>query len=195
VDAGCFLGEVGLMAVPAVFLDRDGVIIENRSNYVRSWADVEFIQPALAALISLSQHSLPIVIVTNQSAVGRHIITPSMADEINQRVVLAIEQAGGRVDAVFICPHAPDDHCACRKPEPGLLLGAAKKMNLDLSRSFLVGDALTDIQAGRSAGLRRTAMVLTGRGREQLALPGAAALEPLEVFADLKAVVENGFFI
>jgi D-glycero-D-manno-heptose 1,7-bisphosphate phosphatase len=194
VESVCFEGEKKLVAVPAIFLDRDGVIIENRPNYVRNWSDVEFIEPALEAMISLARLAVPIVIVTNQSAVGRHIITRATADEINQRVVSTIEEAGGRVDSIFLCPHTPEDRCVCRKPEPGLLLQAARELNLDLSRSIMVGDALTDVQAGRRAIVGRTILLLTGRGREQLAMPEAVSLEPLEIYPDLKAVVEKGLF-
>jgi len=179
------------MAVPGIFLDRDGVIIENRPNYVRSWADVDFIEPAVKALLSISDLPFPIVIVTNQSAVGRNIITKSQADEINRRVIQEIENAGGRIDAVYMCPHAPGSDCSCRKPKPGLLLQASQEMNIDLARSIMVGDALTDIHAGRSAGVGQTVMVLTGRGKDQLASPEAIALGPLKVYADLEAVFED----
>lgn len=182
------------MATPAIFLDRDGVIIENRANYVRDWSDVTFIGSAMEAMVTLARLSLPIIIVTNQSAVGRGIITKSVAEEINQQLVKAIEKFGGRVNAVFMCPHSPKDHCNCRKPEPGLLFQASRDLDITLSRSILVGDALTDIEAGRNAGVGRTALVLTGRGKAQLNLPEAASLKPFEVFSDLKALVEDDSF-
>ena len=104
---------------PAVFLDRDGVIIQNCKNYVRDWKDVEFLPNALKALKQLSQTQYKIIIVTNQSAIGRGIITMVQAEAINQRIIEEITLAGGRVDGLFICPHAPEDHCFCRKPQPG----------------------------------------------------------------------------
>lgn len=179
------------MAVPAIFLDRDGVIIENRADYIRTWSHVTYIQPAFEALISLSQLPYPIIIVTNQSAVGRKLISKAVADEINQRLVLEIRQAGGRIDGVYMCPHAPEANCSCRKPKPGLLLQAAEELNLDLARSIMVGDALTDIHAGRKAGVGQAVMVLTGRGKDQLALPETAELEPLHVYPNLKFVFED----
>ncbi len=174
----------------ALFLDRDGVIIENRDNYVRAWEDVAFIPGALAALTQIRNSPYKIVIVTNQSAIGRGIITRQTAEEINTRVVQEIEAAGGRVDAVFMCPHTPDEHCSCRKPQPGLLLQAAEALSLDLSRSILIGDAVSDIQAGQAAGLLHTVLVCTGRGASQSQLPAAQHLQPFIQFENLQAAVQ-----
>lgn len=179
------------MAIPAIFLDRDGVIIENRPNYVRSLAEVELIEPAIEALAAIAQLPNPVIIVTNQSAIGRNLITKSEADKINEWVVEKIKEMNGRIDAVYMCPHAPEANCECRKPKPELLLQAAREMNIDLARSIMVGDALTDIQAGRNAGISQTFLLLTGRGKEQLALPQADDLAPLKVFSDLKALFED----
>jgi len=166
---------------PAIFLDRDGVIIENQSNYIRSWEDVTFIPGALAALVKASTSKYKIIIVTNQSAIGRGIISRQTADGINRRIAEVISNAGGRVDRIFVCPHAPEENCSCRKPKPGLLLQAAQALNLDLSRSTLIGDALSDIQAGQAAGVSNTIMVRTGRGDHQNNLPKPEGLEPYAV--------------
>jgi D-glycero-D-manno-heptose 1,7-bisphosphate phosphatase len=104
---------------PAIFLDRDGVLIENRPSYVRGWEDVHIFHQALAALVRISTAPYKIVLVTNQSAVGRGLISSEVAWAINRRLVSVIEDAGGRIDGVFMCPHAPQDRCACRKPKPG----------------------------------------------------------------------------
>jgi D-glycero-D-manno-heptose 1,7-bisphosphate phosphatase len=152
----------------AVFLDRDGVIIENRAAYVRCWEDVAFIPSALESLRLLSQSSFKIVIITNQSAIGRGIISAVQAAEINQRLIQKIVEAGGRVDGLYVCPHAPHEHCACRKPLPGLIFQASNALSIDLQSSIMVGDALTDIQAGQAAGIPTNILVKTGRGQEQL---------------------------
>jgi D-glycero-D-manno-heptose 1,7-bisphosphate phosphatase len=152
----------------AVFLDRDGVIIQNREAYVRCWEDVEFLPETLWALGLLSQSTYKIIIITNQSAIGRGIITPLQAAEINTRIVQKIVGAGGHVDGLYVCPHTPEDHCQCRKPLPGLILQAAKDLSIDLNSSFMIGDALTDIQAGQAAGIPTNILVKTGRGQEQL---------------------------
>jgi len=170
---------------PAIFLDRDGVIIENRDDYVRSWDDVAFLPGALAALVALVRGPWAVVIVTNQSAVGQGILAPEMAEAINASVAAAIRAAGGRVDAAYLCPHTAADGCDCRKPAPGLLRRAAADLDLDMGRSLMIGDALSDIVAGRAAGVGRTALVRTGRGAAQERLPAAAGLQPLAVFNTL----------
>jgi D-glycero-D-manno-heptose 1,7-bisphosphate phosphatase len=152
---------------PAIFLDRDGVLIENRPSYVRSWEDVHIFHHALVALARISSAPYKIVLVTNQSAVGRGLISLQVAWGINKRLVSVIEGAGGRIDGVFMCPHAPQDQCACRKPKPGLLIQAARELSIDLSRSFLIGDAISDLQAGQAAGINKTVLVRTGLGAMQ----------------------------
>ncbi len=174
---------------PALFLDRDGVIIENRDNYVLSWADVEFLPGALEALASLRDAPYRIVIVTNQSPIGRGLVARDTIDTINERVISAIEAAGGRIDAAYICPHAPEQTCSCRKPEPGMLRRAAADLDIDLNRSIMVGDALTDVGAGQGAGVAEAILVRTGRGRRQETLPAAATMPPFRIYESLAAVV------
>ncbi len=151
---------------PAIFLDRDGVIIENRDDYVRSWADVVFIPGALEALAALTFTPYAIVIATNQAGVGRGFLTLADAEDINNRLQAEIIRAGGRVNGIYMCPHRPEDNCDCRKPRPGMLHRAAHDLALDLSRSWMIGDALSDLQAGKAANTQ-TLLVLTGRGLEQ----------------------------
>jgi D-glycero-D-manno-heptose 1,7-bisphosphate phosphatase len=175
---------------PALFLDRDGVIIENRASYVRSWSDVEFFPKALATLAQIKHSPYKIIMVTNQSAVGRGIISYESALEINNRIIELIEAENGRIDAAYICPDAPGNNTPCRKPQPGMLLQAAIDHHINLKQSIMVGDALTDIQAGRAAGVKYSVLVLTGRGREQVNLPQAVDLAPIPIYADLTAVFE-----
>lgn len=170
---------------PAIFLDRDGVIIENLPDYVRSWDDVRLIPGALEALAWSSSSPYKIIIVTNQSAVGRGILTPEQAWEINHRLADCIVQAGGRIDGIFMCPHAPKDRCDCRKPEPGLLLQAASELFIDLSRSVLIGDAISDLLAGQAAGLRGTILLRSGRGREQELMAHPPGLKPFLTYDNL----------
>ena len=176
---------------PAIFLDRDGVIVENRPNYILSWADVAVYPQALAALARLRQGPHIIVVITNQSAIGRGLLTPAAAQAVNTRLIEVVAQAGGRIDAVYLCPHTPDDACACRKPRPGLLLQAAREMSLDLAASLLIGDALTDLQAGLNAGVGQVALVRTGRGQAQSALPAATAWSELPLFEDVYQALDN----
>ncbi|MGD8753270.1 MAG: HAD family hydrolase [Anaerolineales bacterium] len=176
---------------PAIFLDRDGVIIENRSNYVRRWEDVAIFGQALTALAQVKSSPHKIVIVTNQSAVGRGIIPLETVLEINDRLVKIIKQTGGRIDGVYVCPHAPQDLCACRKPKPGLLLQAADELSLDLSRSILIGDALSDILAGQAAGVQQTALVRTGLGVEQAVMAKTKNLKPFPIYATLEEALSE----
>lgn len=176
---------------PAIFLDRDGVIIENRQNYVRSWADVSIFPQALEAIAQLSKSNYKVVIVTNQSGVGRGLIPLEVANEINRKLLAKITASGGRIDGVFMCPHAPADNCNCRKPAPGLLLQAAEALSLDLSHSVMIGDALTDLQAGVAAGVKQVMLVRTGRGADQETLPAAAQLGPFPAYENLTAAIAD----
>jgi D-glycero-D-manno-heptose 1,7-bisphosphate phosphatase len=176
---------------PAIFLDRDGVIIENVETYIRRWEEAVFIASSLASLKKLSLSSYKIVIVTNQSAVGRGIISLAQAEEINQKLIAGIVLAGGRVDGLFMCPHSPTDECDCRKPLPGLILKAADAFSLDLKHSIMIGDALTDIQSGQAAGIPTNILVKTGRGAAQLLLASASWLPPFSICADLASAVES----
>lgn len=151
----------------AIFLDRDGVICENRPDHVKSWNEFEFLPGVKKSLVSLSRLGLPIIVVTNQAAVGRGLVTAQTVEEIHQRMEAEIVASGGRIDRIIYCPHRPEDGCDCRKPKPGMLLQAAQEMGIDLTESYLIGDAATDIQAGYQVGCRNF-LVLTGRGAEQL---------------------------
>lgn len=175
---------------PAIFLDRDGVIIENRADYVKSAAEVRFLPGALEALASAARWAGPLIVVTNQSAVGRGLLTLAAAEGINAYVRDRVEAAGGRLDAILMCPHAPQAGCACRKPRPGLLLRAAEAYALDLQAAALIGDALTDVQAAHAAGARAL-LVRTGRGAQQSAELAAAGLGHVPVLDDLAAALEH----
>ncbi len=169
---------------PAIFVDRDGVINCNRPDYVKSWAEFEFLPGAIEALRRLSQLGWPIIVVSNQSVVGRGVVEPQVVDDIHARMVAAIRQAGGRVDDVLYCPHAPQEHCDCRKPQPGLFHQAAERHNIDLSCSYMIGDAACDVEAACAAGCKPV-VVRSGRWAEQAAELRAHLLHIQHVAADL----------
>jgi D-glycero-D-manno-heptose 1,7-bisphosphate phosphatase len=173
---------------PAVFLDRDGVIIANRADYVKSLAEVQFLPGALAALARLAASPARIVIVTNQSAIGRGLVSAAIADTISHHVVQQVAAAGGRIDGVYVCPHTPDAGCACRKPRPGLLLRAAAELGLDLPASTLIGDAVSDLRAAHAAG---AGAILVRTGLGQARDLAAAGLSGVPVVDDLAAAVEH----
>ena len=131
-----------------------------------------------------------IIIVTNQSGIGRGIIPLAVAEQINKQLVQIIEQANGRIDAVFMCPHTPTDHCQCRKPKPGLLQQAAQAHHIDLTHSIMIGDALTDIWAGQAANVHQTALLLTGRGREQAQQLEATQRASQQIYPNLSVALE-----
>jgi histidinol-phosphate phosphatase family protein len=179
-----------LLMQRAIFLDRDGVICENRSDYVKNWEEFKFLPGAIESLITLSQLDLPIIVVTNQSAVSRGLVSAETVEDIHRRMVVEIVSYGGRIDRVYYCPHQPKDHCNCRKPKTGMLTQAAQEMGIDLASSYMVGDAATDILAGQSVG-SQTYLVLTGRGQQQLVPAFRAGKAPFSITRDLSGAAHR----
>jgi histidinol-phosphate phosphatase family protein len=142
------------MSARAIFLDRDGVINRKRDDYVTQWSEFVFLPNVFAALRYLCATDYWIVVVTNQSAVGRGLMSRASLDALHARMLAEIRRNGGRIDAVLYCPHRPDEQCACRKPRPGLLYEASRLFDLDLSASYLIGDHETDIYAAQAASVR-----------------------------------------
>jgi D-glycero-D-manno-heptose 1,7-bisphosphate phosphatase len=174
----------------AVFVDRDGVICRNRDDHVKSWEEFVFLPGAIGALVRLARCELRIVVVTNQAAIHRGIVSSEIVEDIHRRMVARVLAAGGRVDCVIYCPHRPDEGCRCRKPQPGMLLDAARKLDLNLAESYLIGDAETDILAAQAAGCGHRYLVLSGRGRNQLSLCRQHGLGGFQVMAHLRAATE-----
>jgi histidinol-phosphate phosphatase family protein len=171
--------------IPAIFLDRDGVIVENVDTYILSWSDVQIYPQALDALVKVGETDFKIVIITNQSAVGRGLMLLEDANLINQRLVNIIAQSGGRVDGIYMCQHSPVDRCSCRKPLPGLLLRAAEDHSIDFSQSIIIGDAWTDLLAGQAVGIPQKVLVRTGRGELQYQMPVPSELGPYLLYDTL----------
>jgi D-glycero-D-manno-heptose 1,7-bisphosphate phosphatase len=138
---------------PAVFLDRDGTLIED-VGYPRDPEAVRLLEGAPEALAALRRASFALVVVSNQSGIGRGLVSREEADAVHARFVAELHARGVELDDVRYCPHAPEDACACRKPAAGLLLDSARELGLDLGRSFMVGDKPADVEAGRAAGCR-----------------------------------------
>jgi histidinol-phosphate phosphatase family protein len=138
----------------AVFLDRDGVINVDRRDYVKSWSEFRFMPRVFEALRLLKKNNLRVVIITNQSAVHRGLMSIETLEEIHHRMLKAIERRGGHIEAVYFCPHTPSENCECRKPKPGMVLQATKDLGIDLERSYFVGDSQKDIELARSLGMK-----------------------------------------
>lgn len=144
----------------AVFLDRDGVLNRER-GYICRPEDWEALPGAVKAVARLCAAGWPVVVFTNQSAVGRGMMSEEQLAAVHDRLIRDAASSGATIDGIYCCPHAPDAGCDCRKPLPGLLLRAARELNLDLAASYAVGDTPRDISSGRAAGCR-TVLVLTG---------------------------------
>jgi histidinol-phosphate phosphatase family protein len=136
----------------AVLLDRDGTINRDSPTYIKSWEEFEFLPGALEAMRRLTTLGLPPVVVTNQAAIGRRLVSAEMVASINARMAGEIERHGGRVQKIYVCPHVADDQCLCRKPRPGLLLVAKEELGLDLASCYVIGDRPSDVQAGQAVG-------------------------------------------
>jgi D-glycero-D-manno-heptose 1,7-bisphosphate phosphatase len=181
---------------PAVFLDRDGVIIED-TDYVGSLEEVRILPGVLPAIRRLNDFGFPLVVVTNQSGVARGLFPESMIGAIHEFLQVELAQIGARIDRFEYCPHhavhgqgAYRIDCDCRKPKPGMLQSAAGAMGLDLSRSWLVGDRITDLQAGAAAGCR-TILVRTGYGSKTVAAVGDPELNLIGIVPSLVEAVDR----
>jgi len=170
--------------MPAVLLDRDGVINQHRNDYVTSWEQFRFLPRTLPALAGMRRLGLRVAVVTNQSAVGRGLMTAQALDEIHVRMLARCRDAGGGIDAVFACIHTPWDGCGCRKPRPGLLVDALAGLGERPRDCVVIGDSPEDLRAAHAAGVPFI-LVRTGRGEETLARARHAGRRPALVVSDL----------
>lgn len=154
------------MAEPfAVVLDRDGVICENLPGHVRSWREFAFVPGAVEAMASLQRAGAQLYIATNQSVVGRGFIGIKDLDQIHRKMEDVLHGAGVSIAGIAACVHHPADACGCRKPATGLYVTLADRYGFRLEESFVVGDWISDIEAGAAVGAA-TVLVRTGRGRQ-----------------------------
>ena len=185
---------------PAVFLDRDGTLLEE-AGYLDRLERLAFFSFGIDAVRLLNRGGYAVVIITNQSGVGRGMYEEAFVVRVHEVVDERIRAGGGRIDGYYYCPHHPEAEiakyrrdCDCRKPGPGMLRQAAGDLDLDLSRSFTVGDKWTDVQAGVAAGARGI-LVRTGYGRSSEAAATRPA-EPAAIADDLIAatawILRNG---
>ncbi len=149
---GCMSYRRRRRSRPAIFLDRDGVINFDSRDYVKTWDEFEFCPGSLEAIARLTAARWEIYVITNQSGIRRGLMPWPHLLDIHARMQIEVGRAGGRIAGIQVCPHAPDDHCLCRKPQPGMLLKAAAKWGLDLKHSYYVGDSARDVQSGHTAG-------------------------------------------
>ncbi|HEY6292109.1 MAG TPA: HAD family hydrolase [Terriglobia bacterium] len=188
---------------PAIFFDRDGVINQRIvGGYVTSWSEFRFLDGMIPVLRDLSRLKLPIIVVSNQAGVGKGLMSRFALGAITERFVSELARRGARMDAVYYCPHAPEQACPCRKPQPGLLLRAARDWRIDLSRSVLVGDSLRDIEAASAVDCRGilfdpnrefSAIDITGRDRSgepgAHVAPTAVVRRAADLYGQVKAIL------
>jgi D-glycero-D-manno-heptose 1,7-bisphosphate phosphatase len=166
----------------AVFLDRDGTINVEK-NYLHKTEDFEFIPGAPEAIKSLKDAGFLVIVVSNQSGIGRGYFDADAVDQLHRHIQGELARLGTSIDAFYFCPHHPDEGlgeykivCDCRKGQPGMLLQAAREHDIDLTQSFMVGDKLADIEAGEHAGCQ-SLLVLTGYGEFTASKPEVASVE------------------
>ena len=168
-----------------IILDRDGVINHDSDQFIKSPDEWKPLPGSLEAIARLCQAGYRVVVATNQSGVARGLFDMPTLNAIHEKMHKACAQAGGRIDAVFFCPHAADDDCACRKPKSGMIEEIANRYSVDLNNVFSVGDSLRDLEASARLGAQPV-LVLTGKGQKTQAKGGLP--EGTLVYPDLAAV-------
>ncbi len=177
------------MSKVAVFLDRDGTINE-QMGYINHLSRFVLLPQTIPAVRRFNQAGLKVVVVTNQSGAVRGYFPVSLVAEVHAHLKNLLTAGGAHLDGIYTCLHGPDEGCACRKPQPGLIHQAARELDLDLARSYLVGDRLLDIQTAARAGVKGI-LVLTGYGRgEYEYLSPTSQVKPVYVAADLLDAAE-----
>lgn len=177
-----------------VILDRDGVINQDSANFIKSTNEWTPIPGSLEAIALLNQSGFRVAVATNQSGVSRGLFDMATLNNIHDKMLRELAQIGGRIDAIFYCPHAADEHCACRKPKPGMILEIGKRFSVELDKVPAVGDALRDLHAYATAGCQPI-LVRTGKGEATLAAAAKSADNALPentwVCADLNEAVQR----
>ena len=176
------------MPTKLVILDRDGVINFDSAQFIKSPAEWKPIPGSLEAIARLNQNGFRVVVATNQSGIGRGLFDMDTLNSIHEKMHKAAFAVGGRIDAIFYCPHTADSDCDCRKPKPGMFKRIAQTLNADLNGVPAIGDSLRDLQAGAKSGCLPM-LVRTGKG-EKTKADGGLPDGTLE-FADLAAAVDH----
>ncbi|MFC1559863.1 D-glycero-beta-D-manno-heptose 1,7-bisphosphate 7-phosphatase [Candidatus Margulisiibacteriota bacterium] len=179
----------------AVFLDRDGTINED-TGYLSHPSELKMIPKSAEAIRHLNEAGFKVFTISNQSGVARGYFSEDMLQSIDKKLQKEVLKGGGYIDGIYYCPHHPEHgvhpykmQCECRKPHNGLIKKAAKKFDIDLGHSYMIGDKLTDIQTGKKSGMK-TALVLTGRGKKESESKGFGGAKPDHVAKDLYTAVK-----
>lgn len=174
--------------VKLIILDRDGVINFDSDAYIKSPQEWVAIPGSLQAIARLNQHGYRVAVATNQAGISRGLFDMKTLCAIHQKLHQSAQAVGARIDAIFYCPHAPDAHCDCRKPNPGMLLSIGQRFEVSLHNLPVVGDSLRDLQAAAQVGAAPY-LVRTGNGEQTLA---KSNLPPgTKIFDDLSNLVDR----
>ena len=171
-----------------VIIDRDGVINFDSDQYIKAPAEWKPIPQSLEAIARLNHAGYRVVVATNQSGVGRGLFGMATLNAINEKMYRALANVGGRIDALFFCPHTNECNCDCRKPKPGMLLDISKRFNVNLKNVPFIGDSLKDLQAAQAVGAKPI-LVRTGKGEETNA--GQGLPKGTIQFVDLNDAVKH----
>ncbi len=161
-----------------IFLDRDGVINQDSSEYIKNETEFKFIPQSPEAISLLTQSGLQVILITNQSLIGRKMASIDTLRGIFKKMTAGVESVGGEILDIFYCPHLPSENCDCRKPEPGLIFQAKEKHDIVLHQSCMVGDSAKDIECALNAGCAKTVLVGTGNGEKALIELKAKGISP-----------------
>lgn len=172
-----------------IILDRDGVINQDSDAYIKSPDEWVPIPGSLEAIAKLNRAGYTVTVATNQSGLSRGYFDLQTLSAMHHKMDDMLSQLGGRVEGVFFCPHAPRDKCACRKPQPGLLLDISRRFSVPLEEVFYVGDSISDLLSAKQAGAKPV-LVKTGKGERALLEKDANGFSDIPVFADLAEVVD-----
>jgi D-glycero-D-manno-heptose 1,7-bisphosphate phosphatase len=156
--------EKNISKKKTVFIDRDGVINIDSPDYIKNCDEFEFIPGSTEAFRKLNQNGYNTIIITNQSVIGRKMVSAEGLNHIFTKLKTGVHECGGMVTDIFFCPHIPEDHCCCRKPKPGMILSAEQKHGIDLSTSYMIGDSAKDIECAKNAKCGFSILVKTGNG-------------------------------
>ncbi len=166
------------------------MINKDSSDYIKHLSEFSFIPGSITAICQLNRAGFDIIIITNQSGIGRKLILPADLSSIHHYLIHQINAAGGRIKDIFFCPHRPEENCRCRKPKAGMIFDAQKKYAIDLKAAIMVGDRVKDMECAQNAGVGRKVLVESGGRRFNLSKWNHPAAVPDQVLPDLFSAAE-----
>lgn len=169
------------------FLDRDGTVIAEK-DFIKTPDEIEFIPGSIDAIRILRDLGYKIIVISNQSGIGRGILTIEMAAKVNESFLARLKSENAEIDALYFCPHRPEDNCDCRKPRTGLIKKAVEEQKLDLKDAVVIGDKLSDVELGKKLGAK-TVLVLTGYGKKEAEKANISQIKPDFISDDLYKAV------